>query len=149
MYACVHNGQLNLKLIKAATGAAPPPGPTPLRKRRAPGVENEHQNNTQVAPPSNSAPDFEFAPQEAAPVVPTSGTVAIAPVRAARAKRTPRLRKVLPNKRISGSATSAEVRLAVLLLFLGPTLGENNNNIFSFLTSIECTCKIYFCVLVH
>ncbi|KAH7616755.1 hypothetical protein Ndes2526B_g08855 [Nannochloris sp. 'desiccata'] len=111
IYACVHDNQMHLKLVKAdATTAAPaPPAPStaaPKRKRNASGSENAPEN-VKVARTTSSAPLFDFGAQRAAPVA--VATTAPARARAVRAKKTaPRPRNVIPNKRISGSATTTE-----------------------------------------
>ncbi|KAG7672617.1 hypothetical protein Ndes2526B_g08854 [Nannochloris sp. 'desiccata'] len=72
IYACVHDNQMHLKLVKAdATTAAPaPPAPStaaPKRKRNASGSENAPEN-VKVARTTSSAPLFDFGAQRAAPV---------------------------------------------------------------------------------
>lgn len=117
MYACVHGNQLHLKLVKADAAAVnvAPAGAAPKRKRNVGGAENAPENVGTVIN-TTRAPVFNMGAQGAsAPVAGHGATTA--PVRAVRAKKSaPRPRKVIPNKRISGSATSTPTEVGYLFI---------------------------------
>lgn len=116
MHACVHEGQLHMKLVQVdpATAAANVNSAAPKKasRQRASGAENVPEN-MEAADATTSAPAFVFGAQND-----PSAPAAAANTMAARAKRAAPKAKKVSNKRISGSITTSEVKIYSYLLLV-------------------------------